>query len=66
VVENAFGLLKENWRQMGKKIDLHVSFVPDVFYSCCILHNLTIRKGFVNIEELIRRIVVEAEEEVFL
>jgi hypothetical protein len=43
VVENSFGLLKENWREMRKKIDLHVTIVPDVFYCCCILHNLTIR-----------------------
>jgi hypothetical protein len=38
--------------------------VPDVFYYCCVLYNLTIRKGFVNIEELMRRIVLEAKEEV--
>jgi hypothetical protein len=64
VVENAFGLLKENWREMGKKTELHVSIVPDVFYSCCILHNLTIRQGLVDVEEIMRRIALEAEEEV--
>jgi hypothetical protein len=66
VVENAFGLLKENWREMGKKTDLHITIVPDVFYYCCVLHNLTIRRGFVNIEELMHRIVLEAEEEVLV
>ena len=49
---------------MDKKIDLHVSIVPDVFYCCCVLHNLTIRKGFLNIEEVMQRIVNDAEEEV--
>jgi hypothetical protein len=60
VVENAFGLLKENWREMGRKTDLHISIVPDVFYCCCILHNLTIQKGIVDIEEVMRRIASEA------
>jgi hypothetical protein len=64
VVENAFGLLKENWREMGKKIDLHITIVPDVFYCCCILHNLTIQQGLVDVEEIMRRIALEAEEEV--
>jgi hypothetical protein len=64
VVENAFELLKENWREMGRKTDLHVSIVPDVFYCCCILHNLIIRQGIVDVEDIMRRIAWEAEEEV--
>ena len=66
VVENAFGLLKENWREMGKRTDLNITIVPDVFYCCCILHNMTIKQGSVDVEELMRRIRVEAEEEVRL
>jgi hypothetical protein len=64
VVENAFGLLKENWREMGRKTDLNVTIVPNVFKYCCILHNLTIQQGTVNIEELMCRITVEVTEEV--
>jgi hypothetical protein len=64
VVENAFGLLKENWCEMGKKTDLHVTIVPDVFYCCYILHNLTSRQGIVDVEEVMRRIRLEADEEV--
>jgi hypothetical protein len=64
VVENAFGLLKENWREMGRKTDLHVTIVPDVFKCCCILHNLTIQQGIIDVEEVMRHIAAEANEEV--
>jgi hypothetical protein len=64
IVENAFGLLKENWREMEKKTDLNVVIVPDIFYCCCILYNLTIRQGIVDVEEVMRRIAAEATEEV--
>jgi hypothetical protein len=45
IVENAFGLLKENWRKISHKIELHVTIVLDVFYACCILYNHTINMG---------------------
>jgi hypothetical protein len=56
VVENAFGFMKVNWREMLGKTDLQVHIVPDVFYACCILHNMTIK----------RRMMLEAENEVRL
>jgi hypothetical protein len=40
VVENAFGLMKQSWREMLKKTELNVKFVPDVVLACCILHNM--------------------------
>lgn len=52
-MENAFGLLKENWREILNKITLDVAFVPDVVYTCCILYNLTIHKGIVDMAELL-------------
>jgi hypothetical protein len=45
VVENAFGLMKENLQEMLNKSMLDVSFVPEVVYACCILHNLTMHRG---------------------
>jgi hypothetical protein len=66
VVENAFGLFKENWHEMGKRTDLHVILVPDVFYCYCILHNLTIKQGTIDVQELLRRIRAKAQEEVKL
>jgi hypothetical protein len=66
VVENAFGLMKMNWREMLGKTLLHVEIVPDVVYACCILHNLTIRRGGMEFEELMRRMSQEAQTEVEL
>jgi hypothetical protein len=39
VVENAFGILKKTFRKL-RKFKLHVTFLPDVFTCCCLLHNL--------------------------
>jgi hypothetical protein len=64
VIENAFRLLKENWREISGKTELHVTIVPDVFYACCILHNLTIQRGTVDFEQLMRRMTLELQEEV--
>jgi hypothetical protein len=66
VVENAFGLMKVNWREMLGKTKLQVQIVSDVFYAYCILHNLTIKQGGMSLEELLRRMTLEAENEICL
>jgi hypothetical protein len=53
VVENAFGLMKENWREMLNKSTLDVAFVPDVVHACCILQNLTMQKDSLDIDALL-------------
>lgn len=40
VVENAFGMLKQSFRELFTKSDLHVTFLPDVIVYCAILHNM--------------------------
>lgn len=40
VVENAFGILKQTFRELLQKSDLSVTFLPDVIISCAILHNV--------------------------
>ena len=40
VVENAFGRLKGRWRCLLKRIDSHVTNVPDIVASCVVLHNV--------------------------
>jgi hypothetical protein len=38
VVENAFGILKQTWRELLLKSDQTVNFMPDLIAACCILH----------------------------
>ena len=40
IVENAFGILQQTFRELHTASDLHVTLVPDVVMCCCILHNL--------------------------
>jgi hypothetical protein len=54
----------KNWKEMLKKIELHASLVLDVFYSYCILYNLTIKCGTVDVDKLMQQMALEAEEEI--
>jgi hypothetical protein len=63
VVENAFGLLKESWRELLHKTELHITVVPDVVNACCILHNLSLMKVAVPYEEVLDRVNQEARNE---
>ena len=38
VVENAPSLLKENWSELSRRMELHMTIVLDVVYTCYILH----------------------------
>ena len=40
VIENAFGILKQSFRELLDITDLHVTFLPDVVVCCCLLHNV--------------------------
>jgi hypothetical protein len=42
VVENVFGIMKENWRKMMNKSTLDVAFILEVVHANCIFHYLTI------------------------
>jgi hypothetical protein len=56
VVENAFGLKKENWFEILNKSTLDVAFLLDAIHACCILHNLTIQRGIMDMKLLLHRI----------
>lgn len=53
VVENAFGILKQTFRELLVKSELQVTFLPDVIMCCAILHNLLLRQSHEAIETLL-------------
>jgi hypothetical protein len=62
VVENAFGILKLTFRELHNKTDLDINFVPDLIYACAILHNILLGEKDVDVQELLRIITMEANE----
>lgn len=53
VVEHAFGVLKQMFQELIVKFDLHVTFLPDVIVSCCLLHNLLMGQSLDQVERLL-------------
>lgn len=53
VVENAFGILKQSFRELMEKSDLHVTFLPDVILCCAILHNILLRQSHEEVEDFL-------------
>jgi hypothetical protein len=39
VLDKVFGILKKTFKEFLAKTKLHVSFVPNAFTTCCLLHN---------------------------
>ena len=50
VVENAFGILKQTFRELLTKLDLNVAFLPDVILACAILHNVLLGQSHEEVE----------------
>lgn len=59
VVENAFGILKQTFRELMQKSDLSVTFLPDVILACAILHNVLLGQSDEQVEELLEVLRVE-------
>lgn len=53
VVENAFGILKQTFRELHSASDLHITLLPDVVVSCCILHNLLLGQSSEEVDRLL-------------
>lgn len=53
VVENAFGILKQTFRELHSASDLHVTLLPDVVVCCCILHNLLLGQSAEEVDRLL-------------
>ena len=53
VVENAFGILKQTFRELLVKSQFHITFLPDVIVSCAILHNVLLGQSHEDIKQLL-------------
>jgi len=60
VIENSFSILKKTFQKLLGKINLHVTFVPNVF-TCCSLHNLLQNQVHSQIEMLMHILELELE-----
>ena len=54
VVENAFGILKQTFRELLGKSELLVTFLPDVIICCAILHNMLLDQSHQEVERLLQ------------
>lgn len=63
VVENAFALLKQSFRELHLKSDLNVNFFPDVVCACAILHNVLLQQSHEDVERLLEVLRSEAHVE---
>jgi hypothetical protein len=54
VVENAFGILKQTFRELLLKSELDVVFLPDVITCCAILHNVLLGQSHYEVEQLMQ------------
>jgi hypothetical protein len=52
-VENAFGILKQSFREFLDVTDLHVTFVPDIVVCCCLLHNVLLGQELEEVARLL-------------
>jgi hypothetical protein len=59
IVENAFGILKQSWRELLQKTELQVTYLPDVITCCAILHNLLLGQTSDDVNRLLS--VLQAE-----
>jgi len=44
-IECAFGRLKARWQILNIRIDLGLTFVPNIVYACFVLHNFCEKHG---------------------
>jgi hypothetical protein len=53
VVENAFCILKQSFRELLRVSDLHITVLPDVIVCCCLLHNILLGQSPEEVDRLL-------------
>ena len=53
VVENAFGLLKQTFWELLFRLELAVTFLPDVILACALLYNVLLQQSHDDVERLL-------------
>ena len=56
-VECAFGRLKGRWRILTRPIDFHIDRVPNIIFSCFVLHNFCERRKIDISRELVQEVL---------
>ena len=59
VVEHAFGILKQCFRELRVRSDLHVTFLPDIIFACCLMHNMLLGQSYNDVEQLLEVLQTE-------
>ena len=63
IVENAFGILKQTFREFLVKSDMQVVFLHDVITCCAISHNMLLGQTHGDVERLLQVLRTEGLEE---
>jgi hypothetical protein len=59
IVGNGFGIMKQMFEKLLRKIGLCITIVLDVFNACCFFHNLILGRKNVDVEEFMQVIQIE-------
>ncbi len=52
MVEDAFGILKQTFRELLVKSDMHITFMLDVSLACAILYNMLFNQSHEEVKNL--------------
>eukprot|EP01018_Ginkgo_biloba_P036896 Gb_03106 [translate_table: standard] len=58
-IKQAFGILKRIFTILRGTINQKVSFIPELVFCCCILHNIVLSKSEVDVNVLLQEIIEE-------
>jgi hypothetical protein len=58
-VENSFGILKKNFKELLLKTNLHILFLPYVVIYCCIIYNMILDGKNLDMEALMVHLDME-------